>query len=550
MQTVDVIWLSLHEGIDARGPWDTGILEQLFADELWSTGFLFVDHVTDHVPDGIDKAIVVLPARHHADDIATLNYELGKLSAVVLMLAGDEEAVFPWRELQHPNMRFWIQLPHPVRHADLGGTATFYGDGYHVTTDLRLKDAPIGQRDIPWSFSGQVTNARRLQAVNGLTQALRQHPTAVMNRTEGFTLGMPRQEYLGMLRRTKVAPCPGGPFTADTFRLFEALEAGCIPLADNAAADGTSGYWNLMSLMSGCPPFPIIEDWSTIDGVIELALAEWPQLANRSTAWWTESKATLAARLVEDLSANGFIPELPPMVVVTSSPTNHPDPVGMLIETLDSAPGGWPAVVLFDGVRAEQAHLAEAYQANMREAMDVLVTRPGMAFVVHQHHRHQATMVRYILDAGTLPPHSTMLFLEHDTPLVRDEPVDFEGCEALVRAGHFDVIRFAHEAHVHPEHEHLMYGPESDWDGVPLRRTRQWSQRPHLASTSYYRRILHDHFPPSALTMIEDKMHSVCQVEPYDRNRLAIYHPSGGNIKRSYHLDGRGDQPKFDMRFE
>ena len=33
-----------------------------------------------------------------------------------------------------------------------------------------------------------------------------------------------------------------------------------------------------------------------------------------------------------------------------------------------------------------------------------------------------------------------------------------------------------------------------------------------------------------------------------ERNRIAIYHPDG-NIRRSLHLDGRRDAPKFDMRF-
>ena len=82
--------------------------------------------------------------------------------------------------------------------------------------------------------------------------------------------------------------------------------------------------------------------------------------------------------------------------------------------------------------------------------------------------------------------------------------------------------------------------------GVPLRRTVQWSQRPHLAGTDYYRTILADYFPQSARTMIEDRMHSVAQSEK--GHRLALYHPEG-NIKRSYHLDARGDESKFDMRF-
>lgn len=543
MTPVDVIWLSLHEGIHSRGPWDTGLLEQLFADRIWPTGYEFRHHEVAEIPDGIDKAIVILPARHHVEDVAELNRQLGKLTAVVMMLMGDEEAIFPWKEIVHGNLRFWIQLPHPERHRDLFGSAVFFGDGYKADTDEILATLPA-DRDLPWSFSGQVTNPRRLQAVDALMLALRKQPSAYMLRTPGFTQGAPRPEYLATLRRSKVAPAPGGPFTADTFRVFEALEAGCIPLADDRSATGTGGYWRMLSLLGGPPPFPIIDDWAGIEGVIELALGQWPQLANRSTAWWSGVKASLVFALQDDLTANGLLPDMPPAVIVTSSPTTHPDPLGMLMTTIGSAPEKWPVLVLFDGVRPEQAHLADAYHRYVRSAMDVLGTMPRVGFAAHDEHRHQAVMTRYAVEAI---PNPVILFLEHDAPLVLDEPIDWQGCVDLVAGGHFDVIRFHHEAHVHPHHEHLMYGPATEYAGVPLRRTRQWSQRPHLASTAYYRRILAEHFPGLPRTMIEDKMHSVCQVEPYDRNRLALYHPAGGNIKRSYHLDGRGTEPKFDM---
>jgi hypothetical protein len=87
-------------------------------------------------------------------------------------------------------------------------------------------------------------------------------------------------------------------------------------------------------------------------------------------------------------------------------------------------------------------------------------------------------------------------------------------------------------------------------DGVWLRRTLQWSQRPHLASTEYYRKIMARYFPPDNSTMIEDRMHSVAQTNP-DENRIAVYCPSDpdGSIVRSYNLDGRQDDPKYDMNY-
>lgn len=548
MTQVDVVWLSFHEGIDSRGPWDTGIMEELFANRLWPTGYTFVHHEIDHVPAGIDKAVVVLPARHHAQDAVRLNDELAKLTGVVLVLMGDEEAIFPWRQVKHPNMRLWVQLPHPEKHADLRGWAWLFGDGYKADTDTILADLSGEPRDIPWSFSGQVTHPRRQQAVNGLIESVRMHPGAVLTRTDGFARGMPRDAYLHTLHRTKIAPCPGGPHTPDTFRLFEALEAGCVPLADALAGNGSGwGYWDMLGWRTK-PPFPIIDDWGSVAGQIELELADWPRNANRCSAWWTQFKYEMAHRMSIDLCQLGIEPFDPPCVIISTSPTAHPRQVMMLLETIASIPAGWPIMVAFDGVRPEQHHLAETYHQYVREAFDELMPldRPFVG-LVHDAHRHQANSVRQLLDSTMS---RTILFMEHDTPLVRPDEIDWKGLVGLIEGGHFDVIRLHHEASILEPHEHLMLDHETGtWKGVPLRRTIQWSQRPHLASTGYYRAMLAKHFPTTARTMIEDKMHSVCQSEPYERNRLAIYHPDG-NIKRSTHLDGRGDQPKFEMRYE
>ena len=97
---IDVYWLSRHPHIQARGPWDTGMLERLFAGTMFDTGYDFVHHEVDHLEPG-RAGIVVLPARHHADDVDWLNGELAKLERVLLILCGDEEAVFDWRQVDH-----------------------------------------------------------------------------------------------------------------------------------------------------------------------------------------------------------------------------------------------------------------------------------------------------------------------------------------------------------------------------------------------------------------------------------------------------------------
>ena len=83
---------------------------------------------------------------------------------------------------------------------------------------------------------------------------------------------------------------------------------------------------------------------------------------------------------------------------------------------------------------------------------------------------------------------------------------------------------------------------------MPVIRTNQWSRRPHVSRVDYYRRLLDDYFPTTGRTMIEDLAYSVVQRYPWRYNRLALYAP-GPNMKRSLNLDGREDDPKYDMKF-
>jgi hypothetical protein len=98
----------------------------------------------------------------------------------------------------------------------------------------------------------------------------------------------------------------------------------------------------------------------------------------------------------------------------------------------------------------------------------------------------------------------------------------------------------------------MLDGNPVDLAGCKVIRTRQFSARPHLASTQWYRQVIAEHFPETCRTFIEDRLHGVCQNERWGRNRLGIYiHPTGSNnMKRSLNLDGRGADAKSECVFE
>jgi hypothetical protein len=234
-------------------------------------------------------------------------------------------------------------------------------------------------------------------------------------------------------------------------------------------------------------------------------------------------------------------------VVVPCSPiASHPK-THILEETIGSIRHHLPSseiLLSFDGVRPEQESRRADYEESIRRTLWLAKQWGAVCPFVWDEHLHQVGMLRRVIETIETP---LLMFVEQDTPLVCDELIAWPAVIDYLMAGEADSVRFAHEAMVHPEHAHMTVG----LDGIFM-RTCQFSARPHVATVAYYRRILESHFSPEARCFTEDVMHSVCH-EAYKRDglsgwrqhKLTLYHPTG-NIKRSYHLDGRAGEPKLD----
>lgn len=235
-------------------------------------------------------------------------------------------------------------------------------------------------------------------------------------------------------------------------------------------------------------------------------------------------------------------------VVVPVSPiVSHPD-TSILEETLRSVRHHLPDVEIlltFDGVRPEHEHRRGDYEEFIRRVLWRADHHYGnIAPFVFDEHRHQSGMLQAVLDEIETP---LLMYVEQDTPLVTDEPIDFDKIAGFILAGHSNLARLHHEAVIPTEHTHMVHG-----DDQGFIRTSQWSQRPHVASTAFYRRIMADYFTPDSRAFIEERMHGVvdnafCRdgIHGWEQYRLHIYNP-GSNLKRSYHVDGRRGEPRYD----
>ena len=201
----------------------------------------------------------------------------------------------------------------------------------------------------------------------------------------------------------------------------------------------------------------------------------------------------------------------------------------------------------FDGVRDEQKSRQADYDEFIHRTLWLSDHVWGNVVpFLFEEHQHQSGMMRHIIDKIDT---SLLLYVEQDTPIVTDEPIDMPAIEQLIVDGHSNLVRLYHEGVMPAEHMHLMHGHQHDL----FIDTSQWSQRPHVASTAYYRRILDSHFTAGSKCFIEDRMYGILEeaerIDGYQgwvQHRIHIYDPGNGNMKRSYHTDGRAGEAKFD----
>jgi hypothetical protein len=235
------------------------------------------------------------------------------------------------------------------------------------------------------------------------------------------------------------------------------------------------------------------------------------------------------------------------IVIATSVLPDHPK-TDIIEETIKSVRVYFPnneIILQIDGLRQEQLKRKDDYdEYKNRILWKCLHEWENVIPLIFNIHSHQSTMMRKTIKEIQT---SLLLYVEGDAPLTPDLPIDWQKCLDMIEYKKANTIRFHFETHIPEEHKHLMFGLE---DG--FMKTVQWSQRPHLSTVKYYKDIVLPYFKEN--TFIEDVFHGIVQDDsfPYnifsqdgwDIHKLWIYHPEG-NIKRSYHLDGRQGTRKY-----
>ena len=235
------------------------------------------------------------------------------------------------------------------------------------------------------------------------------------------------------------------------------------------------------------------------------------------------------------------------IILATSIIPGHPS-TDMIDETIKSIRHHFPdneIIMQIDGLRREQLHRKQDYdEYKNRILWKCLHEYKNVLPIIFDRHSHQSTMLKQTIN---LINTSCLLYVEGDAPLTPDVEIDWDKCLDMIEYEKANTIRFHFESSIPEPHNHLMFGLENGF-----MKTSQWSQRPHLSTIEYYRKVILPEVEDFAF--IEDTTHGRIQddISPYgvfsedgwNKHKLWIYHPEG-NIKRSYHLDGRQGTRKY-----
>ena len=212
---------------------------------------------------------------------------------VYLLHASDEQCTADISIYAHPGIKrvfrnYWRPeaVGPKVVHIPLGYLNGKQGDGNVV---------PMNERKVSWAFAGAMDRPGRVKIIEDLKRDM---PTYLLHTTPTWLspLNLGSKEYIAQIRSAKFVPCLNGFYNPESYRFYEALEQGAIPLVP---LDEAKSYANVLE-GSVEPPILGLVDWSTAAAVMKSIGSRPDVLYNiqkELQQWWFGYKLYLQRRL-------------------------------------------------------------------------------------------------------------------------------------------------------------------------------------------------------------------------------------------------------------
>ncbi|HCN30593.1 MAG TPA: hypothetical protein DIT64_18025 [Verrucomicrobiales bacterium] len=150
------------------------------------------------------------------------------------------------------------------------------------------------ERKHVWSFAGQVTSTR-----GAMLDCLRCVQPHCLRLTAGVRAAGPMLEsdaYRALLHESVFVPCPMGNVNLESFRLYEALDAGAIPIVEQRP------WLDYYTRLLGPHPLPSVNTWRQAAGVMRSLMSDKDALDRRQEeiqTWWSQVQYQISRRVTD-----------------------------------------------------------------------------------------------------------------------------------------------------------------------------------------------------------------------------------------------------------
>jgi hypothetical protein len=180
-----------------------------------------------------------------------------------------------------------------------------YGKAYNASVEAAR---PPSLRRYGWMFVGELKSTRgaMVEAMNRVGGR-----EAYTRYTHSFASEDVRPAQMAaIMANTVFCPCPRGWWNKESYRIGEALEAGCIPIVEDdhytppKPADEHSTPYYFRRVFGSHPPFPVVDTWAEATTIVRnhfrsRGLLE--QAQARVMRWWERVKERLASQIADAL---------------------------------------------------------------------------------------------------------------------------------------------------------------------------------------------------------------------------------------------------------
>ncbi len=179
-------------------------------------------------------------------------------------------------------------------------------EGYPNGTSNSGALLPADQRRYAWSFVGEIKASRveMAAAFAGFEPQLITH-TESISKPDRKVLSKP--EFDAILGQTVFSPCPMGNAILETWRLYESLELGCIPLTESRLS---LDYFNELF---GPNPIPKFSSWTRARHYAEETFMDKSKLLalqGEIATWWSGHKDKVRSQVKMLLNSPSYTAEL------------------------------------------------------------------------------------------------------------------------------------------------------------------------------------------------------------------------------------------------